>query len=72
MIRYLDINNIEIKENDILEHIDTGKLVIFKSRSRFSFKEILYRTRRLYNYRIKNTDKLIVSWNRRWLYVNNK
>ena len=61
MIRYLDINNIEIKENDILEHIDTGKLVIFKSRSRFSFKEILYRTRRLYNYRIKNTDKLIVS-----------
>ena len=72
MIRYLDINNIEVKENDILEHIDTGKLVIFKSRSRFSFKEILYRTRRLYNYRIKNTDKLIVSWNRRWLYVNNK
>lgn len=61
MIRYLDINNIEVKENDILEHIDTGKLVIFKSRSRFSFKEILYRTRRLYNYRIKNTDKLIVS-----------
>lgn len=61
MIRYLDINNIEVKENDILEHIDTGKLVIFKSRSKFSFKEILYRTRRLYNYRIKNTDKLIVS-----------
>ncbi len=61
MIRYLDINNIVVKENDILEHIDTGKLVIFKSRSKFSFKEILYRTRRLYNYRINNTDKLIVS-----------